>query len=45
VSEQVPMIWQPTGDFEIIAVKSDLTGVLPANTTLSVFPESWSFTK
>jgi peptide/nickel transport system substrate-binding protein len=37
VSEQLPMIWQPNADFEVSPI--------PANTTLSVFPESWYFTK
>jgi peptide/nickel transport system substrate-binding protein len=45
VSEQLPMIWQPNADFEVIAVKKGLAGAIPANTTLSVFPESWYFTK
>jgi peptide/nickel transport system substrate-binding protein len=45
VSEQLPMIWQPNADFEVIAVKKNLSGPIPANTTLSVFPESWYFTK
>jgi len=45
ISTQLPMIWQPNADFEIIASKSNLYGPLPANTTLSVFPESWHFTK
>ncbi len=45
VSEQLPMIWQPNADFEVLAVKKNLSGPIPANTTLSVFPESWYFTK
>jgi peptide/nickel transport system substrate-binding protein len=45
ISEQLPMIWQPNADFEVIAVKKGLTGPIPANTTLSVFPESWYYTK
>jgi peptide/nickel transport system substrate-binding protein len=45
VSDQVPMIWQANSDFQVLAVKKNLAGVLPANTTLSVFPESWYFTK
>jgi len=45
VSYQLPMIWQPNADFEVIAVKKNLAGPIPANTTLSVFPESWYFTK
>jgi peptide/nickel transport system substrate-binding protein len=42
---QLPMIWQPNSDFEVFAVKQGLSGPIPANTTLSVFPESWYFTK
>jgi peptide/nickel transport system substrate-binding protein len=45
VSLQLPMLWQPNADFEVLAVKSNLAGPIPANTTLSVFPESWYFTK
>jgi peptide/nickel transport system substrate-binding protein len=45
VSLQLPMLWQPNADFEVLAVKSNLSGPIPANTTLSVFPESWYFTK
>ena len=45
VSEQLPMIWQPNADFEVLAVKKNLSGAIPANTTLSVFPQSWYFTK
>ena len=45
ISTQLPMIWIPNADFEIIAAKKTLAGPLPANTTLSVFPESWHFTK
>jgi peptide/nickel transport system substrate-binding protein len=45
VSDQVPMIWQANSDFQVLAVKKNLAGALPANTTLSVFPESWYFTK
>jgi peptide/nickel transport system substrate-binding protein len=45
VTQQLPMIWQPNADFEVLAVKSNLSGPIPANTTLSVFPQSWYFTK
>jgi peptide/nickel transport system substrate-binding protein len=45
VSLQLPMLWQPNSDFEVIAVKKNLVGPIPANTTLSVFPEGWYFTK
>ena len=43
--EQLPMMWQPNADFEVVAVKKNLAGPIPANTTLWVFPESWYFTK
>lgn len=45
VTQQLPMLWQPNSDFEVVAVKKNLAGPIPANTTLSVFPESWYFTK
>jgi peptide/nickel transport system substrate-binding protein len=45
ISYQLPMIWQPNADFEVIAVKKNLVGPIPPNTTLSVFPQSWYFTK
>jgi peptide/nickel transport system substrate-binding protein len=45
ISLQLPMLWQPNADFEVLAVKKNLVGPIPANTTLSVFPESWYFTK
>jgi peptide/nickel transport system substrate-binding protein len=45
ISLQLPMLWQPNSDFEVLAVKKNLVGPIPANTTLSVFPESWYFTK
>ena len=45
VTQQLPMLWQPNSDFEVVAVKKNLVGPIPANTTLSVFPESWYFTK
>ena len=44
-TQQLPMIYQPNADFEVIAVKKNLAGAIPANPTLSVFPESWYFTK
>jgi peptide/nickel transport system substrate-binding protein len=45
VTQQLPMLWQPNADFEVMAIKKNLVGPIPANTTLSVFPESWYFTK
>ncbi len=45
VTLQLPMLWQPNADFEVVAVKKNLNGPIPANTTLSVFPQSWYFTK
>jgi peptide/nickel transport system substrate-binding protein len=45
VTDQLPMLWEPNADFEVLAVKKGLVGPIPANTTLSVFPESWYFTK
>ncbi len=43
--KQLPMLWIPNSDFEVVAAKSTLHGVLPANNTLSVFPQAWYYTK
>ena len=37
-TEQLPMIYQPNADFEVIAVKKNLAGAIPANPTLGGVP-------
>ncbi len=45
VTKQLPMLWIPNADFELLVVKSNLHGVLPANPLLSIYPQDWHFTK
>ncbi len=43
VAQQLPMLWIPNGDFELIEARGDLHGVLPANPLLAIFPQNWSY--
>jgi peptide/nickel transport system substrate-binding protein len=43
IANDLPMIWIPSGAFEIAAARSTLQGVLPPNTLLSIFPQRWSY--
>jgi len=45
VARQLPMLWIPNGDFELIEARSDLRGVLPANPLLAIFPQDWSYAR
>jgi peptide/nickel transport system substrate-binding protein len=45
VTKDLPMLWIPNSDFELLEVKSDLKGVLPANPLLSIYPQDWYFAK
>ena len=45
VTKQLPMLWIPNSDYELLEVKSNLHGVLPANPLLSIYPQDWYFTK
>jgi peptide/nickel transport system substrate-binding protein len=45
LSTQLPMIWQPDGDYQLSEIASNLHGVTPQSTTLSITPENWYFTK
>ncbi|MGA7088046.1 MAG: ABC transporter substrate-binding protein [Candidatus Dormiibacterota bacterium] len=45
VAKNLPMLWIPNGDFELLEVKNDLKGMLPANPLLAIFPQDWSYTK
>jgi peptide/nickel transport system substrate-binding protein len=45
LSAQLPMIWQPNGDYQLTEVANNLAGVTPQSTTLSINPENWYFTK
>jgi peptide/nickel transport system substrate-binding protein len=45
LSGQLPVIWQPNGDYQLTEVADNLKGVTPQSTTLSINPEDWYFTK
>jgi peptide/nickel transport system substrate-binding protein len=45
LSGQLPVIWQPNGDYQLTEVADNLKGVIPQSTTLSINPENWYFTK
>jgi peptide/nickel transport system substrate-binding protein len=45
LSAQLPVIWQPEGDFQLTEIAGHLKGVTPLSPTLSITPENWYFVK
>jgi len=45
LAEQLPVIWQPLGVYQLTEVNNSLRGVIPQSTTLSINPENWYFVK
>jgi peptide/nickel transport system substrate-binding protein len=45
LSQQVPVVWQPNGVYELTEVADNLHGVIPQSTTANLNPENWYFTK
>jgi peptide/nickel transport system substrate-binding protein len=45
LSQQVPVIWQPNGVYQLTEVINNLHGVIPQSTTGAINPENWYFTK
>ncbi len=45
LSGQIPVIWQPEGDFQLNEIASNLKGATPLSPTLSINPENWYFVK
>jgi len=45
IAKDLPEIWLPSGAFELVAARSNLSGVLPPNPLLSIFPQRWGYTK
>ena len=43
LSRQLPVIWQPTGAYQLTEVADGLRGVIPQSTTLTINPENWYF--
>ena len=45
LAQQIPVIWQPNGVYQLTEVVSNLGGVTPQSSTLNINPENWFFTK
>jgi peptide/nickel transport system substrate-binding protein len=45
LSAQIPMIWQPEGDFQLNEIVNNMKGATPLSPTLSLNPENWYFVK
>jgi peptide/nickel transport system substrate-binding protein len=45
LSGQIPVIWQPEGDFQLNEIANNLKGATPLSPTLSINPENWYFVK
>jgi peptide/nickel transport system substrate-binding protein len=45
LSQQVPVVWQPNGVYQLTEVINNLHGVIPQSTTAAINPENWYFTK
>jgi peptide/nickel transport system substrate-binding protein len=45
LAQQIPVIWQPNGVYQLTEVVDNLGGVTPQSTTLNINPENWFFTK
>ena len=45
LAQQLPVIWQPNGVYQLTEVVNSLRGVIPQSTTLGINPENWYFVK
>jgi peptide/nickel transport system substrate-binding protein len=45
LAQQLPVIWQPNGVYQLSEVNNNLRGVIPQSTTLNINPEEWYFVK
>jgi peptide/nickel transport system substrate-binding protein len=45
LAQQIPVIWQPNGVYQLTEVVDNLGGVTPQSSTLNINPEDWFFTK
>jgi hypothetical protein len=45
LSKQLPVLWQPSTDYQLTEITGDLKGVMPQSPTLSLTPEYWYFTQ
>jgi peptide/nickel transport system substrate-binding protein len=45
LATQLPVMWQPNGDYQVTEIASNLKGVAPQSSTLMFNPENWYFVK
>jgi peptide/nickel transport system substrate-binding protein len=45
LAQQIPVIWQPNGVYQLTEIVNTLRGVIPQSTTLNINPEDWYFVK
>jgi peptide/nickel transport system substrate-binding protein len=45
IAQQLPAIWQPNADYEILEVNKSLQGFAPQSSVSTLFPEYWYFVK
>ena len=45
LSQQLPVIWQPNGVYQLTEIVNNLRGVIPQSSTLNINPEDWYFVK
>lgn len=45
LSRQVPVIWQPSGAYQLTEITDSLRGVTPQSSTANLNPENWHFTR
>jgi len=45
LAQQLPVVWQPNGVYQLTEIVNNLGGVIPQSTTLNLNPEEWFFTK
>jgi peptide/nickel transport system substrate-binding protein len=45
LAQQLPVIWQPNGVYQLSEIVNTLRGVIPQSTTLGINPEDWYFVK
>lgn len=45
IAKNLPVIWLPTGYYQVSAIKSNLGGTLPQDPNVQIYPEDWFLTK
>jgi peptide/nickel transport system substrate-binding protein len=45
LAQQLPVMFQPNGAYQLTEIVNNLKGVTPQSPTLSINPENWYFVK